>query len=196
MTLLLLIGSYVLGSIPTGVLLGRVRGIDPRHGGSGNIGATNVARTAGRWLGLLTLIGDALKGAIPALIASSLSSDARVAAAAGAVAIAGHLWSCFLEFHGGKGVATALGVFLVLAPQAVAVAFVGFVLAFLITRYVSLASLIAVSLLPLAVFVIDVGAPTRTAALCAALAITAKHRDNIARLRSGTEPQFGAKRGA
>src|SRR5258706_8084866 len=119
MTLLLvLVASYLAGSIPTGVLLGRLRGIDPRAHGSGNIGATNVARTLGKGLGVLTLVIDCAKGAGPVLVTRALDLPAEWVAAAGGAAVLGHVFPVWLRFKGGKGVATALGVFLSLAPAA------------------------------------------------------------------------------
>ncbi|HVN85011.1 MAG TPA: glycerol-3-phosphate 1-O-acyltransferase PlsY [Candidatus Binatia bacterium] len=194
MAIPLLLLAYVLGSVPTGVLLSRTVGIDPRRAGSGNIGATNVARTAGRWLGLLTLLGDALKGALPVWLAQRVTSDPALPAFVGLATIAGHLWSCFLQFRGGKGVATAFGVFLMLAPSAVGIALIGFLVTAVATRYVSLASMVAAGVLPLSSFALAGNGWIAIAALLTALAIIGKHRDNARRLVSGTEPKFGSTR--
>jgi acyl phosphate:glycerol-3-phosphate acyltransferase len=191
-----LIAAYLLGSIPTGVLLARTAGIDPRRVGSGNIGATNVARTAGGRLGVFTLIGDVLKGTLAVLAAEAISGEAWLCAAAGLAAIAGHLWSCFLRFHGGKGVATTAGVFLVLAPLATLAAVFMFAIAARAFRYVSLASVLAALTLPAASLALARGPEVTLAALMAAIAIIAKHHENIQRLRAGTEPKFGLPRSA
>jgi len=189
--LLLLLIAYVLGSIPTGVLLSRAVGIDPRRAGSRNIGATNVARTAGRRLGALTLLGDALKGALPVWIAHLVAPASWLPAAVAVSAIAGHLWSCFLRFRGGKGVATALGVFTILAPNALVLALVAFAVTVAAFRIVSLASMVAAAVLPLGTMMLAANRSVTIAALLIAVAIIAKHRDNIARLLAGTEPKFG-----
>src|SRR5258706_115440 len=122
--LLILLGAYVCGSIPSGLWLARVAGIDVRASGSGNIGATNVSRTAGLRLGLLTLVLDMLKGAVPVLVARSISPDGWLPALTALAAFYGHIFSMFVRFHGGKGVATAAGVFLVLAPKVLGAALV------------------------------------------------------------------------
>ena len=188
---LVLLAAYVVGSIPTGVLLSRAVGIDPRRAGSGNIGATNVARTAGNRLGALTLLGDALKGALPVWLAHAAAPSSWLPAAVGVAAIGGHLWSCFLRFRGGKGVATTLGVFLVLAPAAVAVALAAFAITVVAFRFVSLASMVAAMVLPVGAIALAADRAVALAAGMTAAAIIAKHRGNIARLLAGTEPKFG-----
>src|SRR4051812_37053636 len=115
---LLIIFAYLLGSVPTGYILGYLSGVDVRKAGSGNVGATNVARVAGKKLGLLTLIGDAAKGVLPVLLARRLDLDATVLGLVALAAFLGHLYPIFLKFRGGKGVATALGALLALAPAA------------------------------------------------------------------------------
>ena len=196
MAILILLTAYVVGSIPTGVLLSRIVGIDPRRVGSGNIGATNVARAAGRWLGLATLIGDALKGALPVLVAQRADSTPWLPAFTGLATIAGHLWSCFLRLRGGKGVATAAGVFLVLSPPSVAIALGAFIATVTTSRYVSLGSMVAAAILPITSFALDGTSWTTLAALATTIAIVAKHRDNLRRLSSGTEPKIGRPRPA
>src|SRR5215813_5048750 len=137
--LLVSVVAYLCGSIPTGVLLTRRLGIDIRNTGSGNVGATNVARSAGKKIGLLTLLGDALKGLIPVVMIRMLGLGEMALACAAVAALLGHIFSPFLQFSGGKGVATGLGVFLGLAPQAVLVALVIFIATFVASRIVSLA---------------------------------------------------------
>ena len=192
MIVAVLLAAYLLGSIPTGVLLARSAGIDPRRAGSGNIGATNVARTAGGRLGLFTLVGDALKGALAVAVAHASSDAAWAPAAAGLAAILGHLWSVFLRFQGGKGVATTLGVFLFLSPLAILVSVLAFAIAARTFRYVSLASMVAAVTLALACLLTVSSPSVRVAAVVTSILILIRHRDNIGRLRAGTEPRLGA----
>jgi glycerol-3-phosphate acyltransferase PlsY len=120
------LAAYLCGSIPTGVLLTRRLGINIRNTGSGNVGATNVARSAGKTVGLLTLLGDALKGLIPVVVARMFGLGEGMVACAAVAALLGHIFSPFLQFSGGKGVATGLGVFLGMAPQVILIALVAF----------------------------------------------------------------------
>nr|WP_239028010.1 glycerol-3-phosphate 1-O-acyltransferase PlsY [Geomonas subterranea] len=190
--ILLLIGAYLLGSVPTGLLLARGMGINIRECGSGNIGATNVYRTAGKKLGIMTLIGDCLKGLIPVLIAQALGLAPIWVAAIGLAAFLGHVYTIFLGFKGGKGVATALGVLLGTAPLAVLFGIVVFALVLYKWRYVSLASISAAACIP--VFALATCVPRETAimALLIAVIVILKHHENIARLRAGTESKFKA----
>ena len=188
MTALLLLLGYGCGAIPIGVLLGRLAGVDPRSAGSGNIGATNVARTAGMRLGLATLVGDALKGAGPVLIARAATGDADVAAATGLAAVVGHVFPITLGFAGGKGVATALGVVSALSPRAAAVSALVFAGVVAGTGYVSVGSMIAALVAPVAMAVLGAPPPVVGAGLAMAALIVLRHRDNLRRLRAGTEP--------
>jgi glycerol-3-phosphate acyltransferase PlsY len=192
MIVAVLLAAYLLGSIPSGVLLARTAGIDPRRAGSGNIGATNVARTAGGRLGLFTLVGDALKGALAVALAHLASGTAWLPAAAGLAAILGHLWSVFLRFQGGKGVATTLGVFLVLSPVAILASVAAFAITARSFRYVSLASMVAAVALALTSLLAAATSSVRVAAVVTSILILIRHRDNIRRLRAGTEPRIGA----
>jgi glycerol-3-phosphate acyltransferase PlsY len=195
--LLVVIIAYLIGSIPFGYLIVRAKGGgDVRETGSGGTGATNVSRRAGKALGVLTLILDALKGAIAVLVARLMfdadSTDWFVAAAAIAV-IVGHVFPVWLGFRGGKGVATGVGVFLALAPMAVLLAGIIFAAVVAVTRYVSLGSILAAATIPLFVwlFVLEVELkPLLAAAIAGALLIVFAHRGNIARLLSGTEPRI------
>lgn len=205
--------AYFLGSIPFGYLIVRAtRGADIRKTGSGGTGATNVSRRAGKSAGILTLVLDALKGAAAVLIARLIlglpvlaASDASIAsdfgdwwiALAAILVIVGHMFPIWLGFRGGKGVATGVGVFLVLVPIAVAGAGVVFLLIVMLTRYVSLGSIVAAATIPLFVWVqhgllSPVGGlwSTMTAAVVAAFLITFAHRANIQRLLQGTESKF------
>lgn len=184
----LLIASYLLGAIPFGLLLGKRAGIDVRAAGSGNIGATNVARTAGKKLGLLTLALDAAKGAAPPLVARyalGLGPDAAVYA--GLAAVVGHVFPVYLKFRGGKGVATAAGMFAAVAPLALGVGLVAFGLGYAIARAVSVGSLLGAAAL-LTALVLG-GAPPTTAiagGVVVAL-IVIRHVENLKRLVSGRE---------
>lgn len=189
---ILLVTAYLLGSIPTGLLLGRVYGIDVRNEGSGNIGATNLYRTVGRKVGIITLIGDCLKGLIPVLVVKFSSMPPDYAAWAGLAAFCGHVFSLFLKFKGGKGVATALGVFLALAPAAVGIAVGVFVLLMVVWRYVSLGSIVAAITMPIAVSLLHGGRTMVIVTLIIALTVVVKHHTNIKRLLDGTENRFKA----
>jgi acyl phosphate:glycerol-3-phosphate acyltransferase len=189
---MLVIASYLLGSVPTGLLLGKALGVDIRTAGSGNIGATNVYRTLGRKVGIITLLGDCLKGLIPVLAARWLGLPDIWIAAAGCAAFFGHVYTVFLRFKGGRGVATALGVFLGTSPLAVLAAIGVFAIVLWKWRYVSLASITAAAAMPLLVAGID-GRPLIIAmTLLIAAVVILKHNENISRLRSGTENKFKA----
>jgi glycerol-3-phosphate acyltransferase PlsY len=179
MSALLVVAGYLLGSIPTGLLLARRAGIDPRRAGSGNIGATNV--------GFLTLAGDLAKGALPTWLALRLGAGETVTGLTGLAAVLGHLFPPWLRFHGGKGVATALGAILVLAPGSATLGVLAFGLVVGASGYVSLASLVACTV------VAGVMSAGRAFAwpmgvLMAAL-IVARHAGNLRRLVAGTEPR-------
>jgi glycerol-3-phosphate acyltransferase PlsY len=190
MTLILMVAAYLCGSIPFGVLLGRRAGVDIRRSGSGNIGATNVARTAGARLGVLTLMADVLKGAGPVLVGRALGVGPGVLAATGLAAFVGHLFPFGLRFAGGKGVATALGVLIALCPAAAAAAAAVFAAVFAAFRYVSVASLAAALASPLASAGLGCPRPFVTIAVAMAVLIAWRHRDNLRRLLAGTEPRF------
>ena len=194
LTALLLFVAYLCGSLPTGVWLGRMAGVDVRRAGSGNIGATNVARTAGLHPALLTLVGDIAKGFAPTAVARVLLMDQSVIAMVAVAAFFGHIFSVFVRFSGGKGVATGFGVFLALAPWAAAVAALVFTTIAVATRYVSLASMVAAASLPVASAALGCAPPVWGAAIVIATTIIVRHRDNLLRLRRGVEPKFQVKR--
>lgn len=193
-TALALVAAYLIGAIPFGVVLTRLAGVgDVRASGSGNIGATNVYRTFGRRLGLLTLAMDALKGLLPVLLAGSLLdfSTSQVAMVA-AAAFLGHCYPIYLGFKGGKGVATALGIYLVLSPLSVLGALLLFAAILWRWPYVSLASVSAAAAIPLLVGVFERSWPLVLATLFISVMVIARHRANIERLRNGTESKFKA----
>ena len=182
----LVAGAYLLGSVPFGLVLGRLRGVDVRTVGSGNIGATNVARSLGKRLGLLVLVLDALKGALPLLALRWLDLAARTSpflvTACGLAAICGHCFPVWLRFRGGKGVATSLGVFLAVSPAATGIAVVIFAVLYAAFRIVSIGSLAAALAFPVLLWLF--GRPVAEIALSAAVLaiILLKHRGNIGRL--------------
>jgi len=188
----MVVAAYLLGSVPTGLLLGKLYGIDVRNTGSGNIGATNLYRTVGRKVGILTLIGDCLKGMIPVLLVSYAGFSFEYAAWVGLAAFLGHVYTVFLKFKGGKGVATALGVFLAISPLAVSIALTVFVLLVLKWRYVSLGSVAAAAVMPAAVYVLDGRGELVVVTLLIAAVVIVKHHQNISRLLAGTENRFKA----
>lgn len=197
--LIFLFGAYLIGSIPTGLLVARLLGgVDPRGGGSGNIGATNVGRLLGKGPGLATLAGDILKGAAGPWLAGSLAAGATgepiYVALAGAGAVLGHIYPIFLGLRGGKGVATAAGVFLVVAPGAVGVAALAFALLVWRWRYVSLGSIGAAAVLPAAVWWLGANPAHVVLAVGVAALVIARHRENIERLRTGRENRLGQRR--
>lgn len=193
------VGSYLAGSIPFGYLLVRlVRGEDIRQSGSGNIGATNVSRKS-PGLGALTLVLDALKGLIPVMVASRAAAGAeglQLGAVAALAAIVGHLFPVWLKFHGGKGVATGLGAWLGFAPKSVLVMVIVFVVMVAVFRYISLGSITAAAIFPLAAHWLgdDHGLPVLLSCMSAAsLLIIVKHAANIRRLMAGAENKFRRK---
>jgi acyl phosphate:glycerol-3-phosphate acyltransferase len=191
--------SYLLGSIPFGLILVRIfRGQDIRLTGSGNIGATNVARSSPA-LGVLTLILDATKGLVAvAFTRTFFPGWTLLAGVAALFAILGHLFPIWLKFRGGKGVATSLGSFALLAPKALLLALGIFVVVVLVFRQVSLGSIVAVALFPLLAWLLhDYGDAPQVPILMAiaSVLIIAKHHQNIRRLLAGTEPRFQWRRG-
>lgn len=196
---IVLVAAYFLGSIPFGYLIVRARaGADIRETGSGGTGATNVSRRAGKGAGVLTLILDALKGVAAILIGTSILGESFLSITGAAVlVIIGHMYPIWLGFRGGKGVATGVGVFLVLAPLAVMMVGVILLAIVVVTRYVSLGSITAAATIPLFVWLqhglISPVAnlwPTMFAAIAAAALIIFAHRGNIQRLLQGTESKF------
>lgn len=197
--IILVLCAYLLGSIPTGYLVARAKGIDIRTVGSGNIGATNAFRVLGKPAGLFVLIADGLKGyaactwlADPLLRAFDVSvtpfdhaMTERVAA--GIVAVLGHNFTCWLRFKGGKGIATTTGVYFAVAPLAAGVAVVVWLLVFGVGRYVSVASIVAAVVLPTVVWLTQSSIPLGLVTTALGVLAIWKHKSNIARLKAGTE---------
>ena len=192
LTVLGLVAAYLIGAIPVGFLVARAAaGPDIRRAGSGNIGATNVLRTLGRGPAVLTLVGDIVKGYLAVAAARAIGTEAWSAAGGAVAAVAGNCWPLFLAFRGGKGMATGLGAFLAVVPWAVAPAAVLWLVVTSLSRYVSLASILSCMSLPLAAALLGYPRHSVVAAALVALIIMWRHRENIARLASGTEHRLG-----
>ena len=194
--LLLLIIAYLLGSIPTGVLLAKIYGgKDLSKEGSGNIGATNVGRVVGKKAGIITLVGDCLKGIIPLVITMAVTGRIPwLISAVALTAFLGHLYPVFNKFKGGKGVATALGVFLVVSPLATFLAVITFALILYIWRYVSLGSIIAAGIMPALMGIFASSKIYIVLAVIVGGLVIYRHRENIKRLIDGNENRFGGEK--
>jgi glycerol-3-phosphate acyltransferase PlsY len=192
--LLFALGAYLLGSLPTGLILAKAFSAqDIRAAGSGNIGATNVTRVLGKKLGALTFLGDALKGYVPVWAGAVLFQSTQASCLFGGAAFLGHLFPVYLGFRGGKGVATAFGIFLYLAPPVALMAaalFAGVVAAW---RYVSLGSLTVAALLPVLLALFSFPLPVVALSMLTGLLIFIKHKENIRRLLQGRENSVGQK---
>ena len=192
--------SYFLGSIPTGFLWAKARGIDIREVGSGNIGATNVMRALGKGPGIAVLLIDALKGFAPVSIAPRLFPDVLNPSMLQIVCcvsvIAGHNWTCWLKFKGGKGVATSAGALLAFLPQPLLCALGVWLVVFAIWRYVSLASVCAAIAIPIATWLIMKDQVLTVFTAILGVVALYKHKSNIQRLLDGTETRVGAKKTA
>jgi glycerol-3-phosphate acyltransferase PlsY len=203
---MLLVGSYLLGSIPFGYLAGRLGGIDIRQTGSGNIGATNVMRVLGRAYGYPVFTLDVLKGFAAVTISMLMapgrppewSSPEIFGILAAVSSVLGHSYPPWLKFKGGKGVATSAGALLALTPIATLIGVAVWIIVFWLTRYVSLASIIAAVVLPIVILVVssqhqDKDKPLAYSSACVAAVIVWRHRSNLSRLIRGTEPRFTRK---
>jgi glycerol-3-phosphate acyltransferase PlsY len=191
------VGSYLIGSVPSGLILGKLRGIDVTEYGSGKTGTTNVLRTLGRRAAAAALAADLLKGVAAVFIARYAVGTPASEMAAGFAAVAGHDWSVFIRFRGGRGVATSVGVLLVMAPLAGVTGLAVFMVLILVFRYASLASIVGSlsGVVAMAAFTAVGWAPVEYliyTAVAVAL-IVVQHRDNIGRLVSGTESKLGQK---
>ena len=192
---LLVVVGYLLGSLSFAVIVVRLKtGKDIRTEGSGNAGATNVLRGYGKGLAALVAAADVGKGAAAVLLVRLVTADPRYAAAAGVAAVVGHVFPIFYGFRGGKGVATAVGVFLALAPLAMLVGLAIFFLVVIITRYVSLGSCVTAVLLPPLAGLFHAPSAVLAAAAIVAVLIVLKHRENLERLARGEERKVGRQK--
>lgn len=186
--------SYLIGSIPNGLMIGKfLRGIDLREHGSKNIGATNAYRVLGWKAALWVFLTDAAKGVVGVLLGSLLTGTPIGMLAGGIAAMTGHNWSLFLKFSGGKGVATGLGVIFVLVPKVTAIVFAVWCVIVYLTRYVSLASIVAAVLVPILMLVFAADTAYLYFGVVAALFVVVRHRANISRLLSGQELKISGK---
>src|SRR5262249_26673795 len=198
-----LVGSYLLGSVPFGYLAGRIAGIDIQKVGSGNVGATNVVRVLGKRYGYPVFALDVSKGFVAVMISMLMapgrppewSSPEIFGILAAVSSVLGHLYPPWLKFKGGKGVATSAGALLALAPVATLIGVAIWIVVFWLTRYVSLASIAAAIMLPIVILAIgphgrDNGKPLVYSSVCVAVIIIWRHRSNLSRLVRGTEPRF------
>lgn len=194
--IILAIIAYLVGSIPTGIIVAKILGAaDPRTVGSGNIGATNVGRAGGKAAGIITLAGDVLKGFLIILLAFYIFGNSpKEVSIAGLSVFLGHLFPVFLKFKGGKGVATALGVFLAIGPLQAVFALVLFIIIAAIFRYVSVGSIIAAASIPVFFSFFTSTQPYIPLATIIAVFIILKHSGNIKRLIQGTENKIGRKK--
>jgi glycerol-3-phosphate acyltransferase PlsY len=185
--------GYAVGSLPLGYLAAnRLKGIDLRRVGSGNVGATNMYRTGGFAMAVLVVLVDVAKGAASVLLMTR-DPDLTAPVSAGLAAILGHIFPVWLRFRGGKGVATACGVFWMLAPIATAMAAAVFVATVWMTRYVSLGSILATAVLPTFIWMTSSPAPVIVGSVAAAVLVIERHRANLTRLRGGTERRLGQR---
>ena len=192
--ILTIIAAYLIGSVPFGLLFTRLfSGIDIRTVGSGNIGATNVLRAAGKKVAILTLLADGLKGFFPVFMARLLFHDDVTTALSSAAAILGHVFPVYLKFKGGKGVATSFGVVLAVSPWAGVIALCAWLIAAILWRYSSLSALIAFASYPLLTFAVppQPSKPYGSLSLFIFGMIYYRHRENIKRLLAGIEPKIG-----
>lgn len=185
--------AYLFGSVPFAFLLSRRRGIDLRQVGSGNIGASNVLRTSGVRIAVIAMGLDVVKGAVAVVVAQRVTGGIGAPMAAGLASVFGHIYPVWLRFRGGKGVATAAGVFAVLTPMALGIASAAFVLAVWITRYISVGSVVGALTLALVAIVTDAPGVVEIGSAIAALVILQRHRANIKRVFAGTERRVGQR---
>jgi len=190
--ILLFIASFILGSIPFGIIIAKAKGADLKKVGSRNIGATNVLRSLGKWPAALTLLGDVLKGTAAVAIGRYFGVEPVYEGFVGLSAILGHNFSIFLGFRGGKGVATSLGVLGIYSPQTALFTFIIWLLVVMFTKYSSLGALVSFGLLPINVLLFDSKEKLFTAILITIL-IFMRHKDNIQRFIKGTERRMGQR---
>jgi glycerol-3-phosphate acyltransferase PlsY len=191
-----LAGAYLLGSVPFSYLVARLRGVDVRAVGSGNVGATNVMRSAGRVAGATAFVLDLVKGTAACLVGERLDPGGWLAALAALVAVLGHIFPVWLRFRGGKGVATGLGALAPLVPLASGAAVAAFFLTLASTRFVSLSSIVGALVLVVLAPLLGASAATTASVTAVALVVILKHHANIVRIARGSEPRVGRARRA
>ena len=185
--------GYLVGSIPFAYLLSRRHGIDLRRAGSGNVGASNVLRTTGVWAAVLAMMLDGVKGTLAVLMAQLLSASLLATVAAAFASILGHVYPVWLRFRGGKGVATAAGAFALLAPEAMGIAAAVFLIAVILTRFISVGSIAGALTLVIVAAITDVPGVVAIGATASTLIIVYRHRGNLTRLVAGTERRIGQR---
>jgi acyl phosphate:glycerol-3-phosphate acyltransferase len=193
---LLVLFGYVLGSVPTGLLVGRAFGVDVRKVGSGNIGMANVLRAAGKWPAVLTMLGDMLKGLFPVLVARALTDNAWVLALVALAAVVGHCWPVFLRFRGGKGVATGAGTSIGLAPLVGLGLFAFWWVVVLSSRYTSLGAISVMVVSPFAFWLSGQPLPYVLYTVVGGALVLWRHRENARSLIRGTERKIGQREGS
>lgn len=185
--------SFIIGSIPFGAVIARIRGLDIRKVGSGNIGATNVLRSMGKGYAILTLAGDILKGILAVLLGEYFMGSPDMAGVIGLSAILGHNFSVFHGFRGGKGVATSIGVLMVYSPKAALVTVILWLAVVFITKYSSLGAIISFAALPVNIFLLDYTKGKLIISVIIALLLILRHTGNIKRLINRTESRVGER---
>ncbi|HXX80544.1 MAG TPA: glycerol-3-phosphate 1-O-acyltransferase PlsY [Thermodesulfovibrionales bacterium] len=185
--------AFLLGSIPFGVVVAKIYGVNLKKVGSGNIGATNVLRAMGTGPALLTLVGDVVKGSLAVVMGRFFFHSPSLEGIMGLSAIAGHNFSLFLRFRGGKGVATSIGVLLIYSPKVGILTVILWFMVILITRYSSLAAIVSFGLLPLGIYILDYSQGKLMIAILIAFLLIFRHTDNIKRLLQGTELKIGKR---
>jgi glycerol-3-phosphate acyltransferase PlsY len=195
LSFLLLLGGYLLGSVPTGIIAGRAYGVDVRRSGSGNIGMANVLRTAGKGAAIITMVGDMLKGFVPVLLARFLTTNDWLVAAVALAAVVGHCWPVFLGFKGGKGVATGAGTSIALAPVVGLALFAFWWIVVLIGRYTSLGAIAVMVLSPFVFLLTGQPWPYVVYTVVGGVLVLYRHRENARALLNGTERKIGEKAG-
>lgn len=195
LSVLLLLGGYLLGSVPTGLLAGRAYGVDVRRSGSGNIGMANVLRSAGKGAAVITMVGDMLKGFVPVLLARLLTTNDWLAAAVALAAVVGHCWPIFIGFKGGKGVATGAGTSIALAPVAGLALFAFWWIVVLVSRYTSLGAIAVMILSPFVFLLTGQPWPYVVYTVVGGALVLYRHRENAKALLNGTERKIGEKAG-
>ncbi|MDP8951823.1 MAG: glycerol-3-phosphate 1-O-acyltransferase PlsY [Actinomycetota bacterium] len=195
LSVLLLLGGYLLGSVPTGIIAGCAYGVDVRRSGSGNIGMANVLRTAGKGAAIITMVGDMLKGFVPVLLARFLTTNDWLVAAVALAAVVGHCWPVFLGFKGGKGVATGAGTSIALAPVVGLALFAFWWVVVLVGRYTSLGAIAVMVLSPFVFLLTGQPLPYVLYTVVGGVLVLYRHKENARALLNGTERKIGEKSG-